>query len=383
MDTPLPRRRFLESSLALSATALAAPAIRAASAPTAEILDIKRISPQGNYYHGWPTLARFGNGDLAVAWSGRRVAHVCPFGSVEMMRSRDGGETWDFPRTVHDSLIDDRDAGILETAKGSILVTSFTSLAYIDHAYTRGKYQDDPAWQAAHRRLPDDKAREAELGCWAYRSTDGGLTFSNRVDTVVNSPHGPLQLADGRLLYLGKELWKEKKRIGAAVSEDDGLTWKWIAEIPTREGDDFANYHELHAIECADGSLVAQIRNHNAANKGETLQSHSTDGGETWSVPREIGVWGLPSHLLRLRDDRLLMSYGHRRKPYGNQARVSEDNGKTWSEAIPISTDGAGGDLGYPSTAELDDGTLVTVWYEKPADSPLAQLRQARWKLGG
>ena len=41
--------------------------------------------------------------------------------------------------------------------------------------------------------------------------------------------------------------------------------------------------HELHAIEAANGTIVAQIRNHNAANNRETLQSESTDGGKTWS----------------------------------------------------------------------------------------------------
>jgi len=126
---------------------------------------------------------------------------------------------------------------------------------------------------------------------------------------------------------------------------------------------------------------VVQIRNHNKANAGETLQSESTDGGRTWSVPRPIGVWGLPSHLLRLRDNRLLMTYGHRRKPFGNQARISADEGATWSEPIVISGDGAGGDLGYPSTVELDDGSFVSVWYEKFADSPMAQLRMAKWRI--
>jgi hypothetical protein len=46
-----------------------------------------------------------------------------------------------------------------------------------------------------------------------------------------------------------------------------------------------------------------------------------------------------------------------------------------------ISGDGAGGDLGYPSTVELDDGSLVSVWYEKFADSPMAQLRMAKWRI--
>jgi hypothetical protein len=199
---------------------------------------------------------------------------------------------------------------------------------------------------------------------------------------VVNSPHGPIQLKDGRLLYAGKQLWTEEKKIGVAHSEDDGQTWQWLAGIPTRDGDAVPRgYHELHAVEAADGRLIAQIRNHNTANKSETLQTESTDGGETWSTPHPIGVWGLPSHLLRLRDDRLLMTYGHRRDPYGNQARISEDHGATWSEPITLSADGKGGDLGYPSTVELSDGTLLTVWYEVMRDNPKAVLRQARWTL--
>jgi sialidase-1 len=214
------------------------------------------------------------------------------------------------------------------------------------------------------------------------RSTDGGKSWSARIPTIVNSPHGPIQLKDGRLLYAGKQLWSGDKKVGVAESKDDGLTWQWLAEIPTRKGDDAAKaYHELHAVEAADGMLIAQIRNHSAANKGETLQSESKDGGKTWSEPHPIGVWGLPSHLLRLRDGRLLMTYGHRRKPYGNQARISKDNGKIWGEAMIISGDGIGGDLGYPSTVELADGTLLTIWYETMKEPKLAVLRQATWRI--
>ena len=125
-----------------------------------------------------------------------------------------------------------------------------------------------------------------------------------------------------------------------------------------------AAYHELHAVEAAAGRLIVHIRNHNTANAGETLQSESTDGGRTWSVPHAIGVWGLPSHLLRLRDGRLLMTYGHRRAPLGNQARLSRDQGRTWSAPITVSSGAASGDFGYPSTVQLADGTLLTVWYE-------------------
>jgi hypothetical protein len=188
-------------------------------------------------------------------------------------------------------------------------------------------------------------------------------------------------LSDGRLLYVGKELWTGQHRNGISESRDDGQTWIWLTEIPTRAGDKAAEYHELHMVECKSGKLLVHIRNHNKANEGETLQTESTDGGKTWSEPHPIGVWGLPSHLLQLNDGRILMSYGHRRNPLGNQARISTDEGATWSDPLMISTDGASGDLGYPSTAQLADGTLLTVWYEAMKGNPHAVLRQARWRL--
>ncbi len=312
------------------------------------------------------------------------------------MTSRDDGKTWTWPRVLLDSAIDDRDSGVLETAKGSLIVTTFTSLAYEDSfkkASMMAEHTDKgwvsksmPAaqfakWKSAHERLNDEE-RKAELGEWCIRSTDGGKTWSTRLPTVVNSPHGPIQLKDGRLLYLGKQLWTGDKKVGVAESKDDGQTWQLLAEIPTRKGDDaIHSYHELHAVEANDGTIIGQIRNHNEANKGWTLQTESTDGGKTWTEPHPV-CYGLPSHLLKLRDGRLVMTYGHRRAPFGNQARISSDNGKTWSDEIIISGDGKGGDLGYPSTVELADGTLLTIWYESMKEPKLAVLRQATWKLG-
>ena len=46
---------------------------------------------------------------------------------------------------------------------------------------------------------------------------------------------------------------------------------------------------------------------------------------------------------------------------------VSRDDGKSW-------------DLGYPSTVELADGTLFTLWYENRGKGG-AKLRYLNWKL--
>lgn len=377
------RRSFLSRSLQAGAALTAAPWVAKAAVPEVKILETTVISRQPEFYHGWPTTARRANGELWVVCSGGREEHVCPFGQVVAMTSRDDGASWTRSRVLHDSPMDDRDAGVLETAKGTLLATTFTSLAYEPSLAKQDKSGVKYAmWKATQDFLTPEQ-RKAALGEWLLRSTDGGITWSAPIATVVNSPHGPIQLKDGRLLYPGKQLWTGDKKIGVAESKDDGLTWQWLAEIPAREGDKVPDgYHELHGVEAADGTLIVHIRNHNTAHKGETLQTESKDGGKTWSTPHSIGVWGLPSHLLRLRDGRLLMTYGHRRKPFGNQARLSTDNGQTWGEAMIISGDGIGGDLGYPSTVELADGTLLSVWYETMKEPKRAVLRMAKWKVG-
>jgi hypothetical protein len=366
----------------------------ALGAQTAQVLETKTITPPDEPYAGWSTLARRANGELWVTWSGGRDGHVCPMGQVRAMTSKDDGATWTYPRVLLDSPLDDRDSGVMETAKGTLLVTTFTSLAYeADLAKSRIYLPDGkgPAmrpmkpeiiarWQAAQNRLTAEQ-RKAELGEWVLRSTDGGLNFSARIATIVNSPHGPLQLKDGRLLYVGKQLWTKEHRIGAVESKDDGFTWTWLSEIQGRPGDDVASkYHELHAVETDDGRIVAQIRHEGKGDTNWTLQTESADGGKTWTIPHAI-TFGIPSQLQKLRDGRLLMTYGHRRKPFGNQARLSTDHGRTWSEPMIVSGDGAAGDLGYPSTVELADGTLLTVWYENMKDLGKAVLRQAKWKI--
>ena len=179
--------------------------------------DIQVVSLRPNHYHGWPTLARRRNGQLLLVCSGGREMHVCPFGQVELMRSDDDGKTWTFPRVLLDLAIDDRDAGILETARGSLLATTFSSLAY-EHYFRNSEINNWDAarqarWRGAHHRISEAE-RKAQLGTWMLRSTDGGVTWSTPYDSIVNSPHGPIQLADGRQLYAGKDLWKSGQWIG-------------------------------------------------------------------------------------------------------------------------------------------------------------------------
>ncbi len=145
-------------------------------AATAAVGEIKTISRQPRYYHGWPTVIRRRNGDLVLVYSGGRAAHVCPFGRIELMTSRDEGATWSWPRTILDTDLDDRDAGVVESASGALIVTTFSSLAYELALNARENAPDKTAaaleelsaWKAARDRLSAEQ-RRTPSGCLDYR----------------------------------------------------------------------------------------------------------------------------------------------------------------------------------------------------------------------
>jgi hypothetical protein len=77
-----------------ASASLAFPFLSLGAQPKINITGTRVISLRPNHYHGWPTLARRMDGELLLVCSGGRESHVCPFGQVELMRSKDGGQTW-------------------------------------------------------------------------------------------------------------------------------------------------------------------------------------------------------------------------------------------------------------------------------------------------
>src|SRR5208283_877758 len=140
---PMTRRQMLQYTGASAAGFLLDPA-RSQAAPSAKVEATTIVTKQPQHYHGWPTLTRRRNGQLLLVCSGGREAHVCPFGRVELMRSNDDGRTWTWPQVLIDTGIDNRDAGVVETSRGSILVTTFTSLGF------------ESVLEKAEARKPDD-----------------------------------------------------------------------------------------------------------------------------------------------------------------------------------------------------------------------------------
>src|SRR5690242_12471663 len=89
----------------------------------AEITGTKVICKESGRYIGWPTITRTKSNELLIVFSGNRDAHICPYGVTQMVRSNDSGITWSAPVIVNNTPLDDRDAGILETNNGILLIS--------------------------------------------------------------------------------------------------------------------------------------------------------------------------------------------------------------------------------------------------------------------
>ena len=342
----------------------------------AAILSEKVICKQPGRYIGWPTIAKTRGGELLITFSGDRDAHVCPWGKTQMVRSGDGGESWTDPVTINNTPLDDRDSGIIQTNEETLLVSWFTSLAF-----TRpGTMQD--AW-VRHTEKLGPETREQWLGNWVRRSTDGGQTWEPPVRTRGTAPHGPIQLRDGRLMYVGMHGGEGGRAIGVETSQDDGRTWEVIATIPLA-GQQLDQLHEPHVTQTQDGTLVAMVRYQPADGQCFLQQSESTDGGGTWSVLHETPLWGYPPHLITLDNGWLLVSYGRRKEPFSERACISRDGGKTWDvDNEIVVSEAPNGDLGYPASVQLDASSILTIYYQIDEPGEKTCLMGTHWRLEG
>ena len=339
----------------------------------ADVLWTRVICKQPGRYIGWPTLAQRSSGELVAVFSGDRDDHICPWGKTHLVRSGDAGETWSTPEVIRNSPLDDRDAGIIETQQGTLLVSWFTSVTF---------ERDANYYQHAATLTPE--IRKRWLGNWIQRSEDGGQHWGEPIRVNASAPHGPIQLLDGRLLYLGVGSLEGKRTIVAEESADDGRSWKIIGTVSHPLATAHRGLGEPHLVEAANGKLIGLFRV-GGDHLGERFlyQSESEDGGLTWTPAQVSPMLGFPPHLTRLQDDRLLVVYGRRLSPFGERACLSSDSGVTWDAATERIVQAApNDDLGYPASVQLPDGSILTIYYQVDASSQgHTCLMGTRWRL--
>lgn len=336
-------------------------------------------------YFAWPTVTRLQNGKIAVVSSGYRLRHICPFGKTVISYSEDGGETYTAPAPIIDTVLDDRDGGIVPFGKSGVIVTSFNNT--VEFQRDKGA---DAYTQAYLDSVTPEREREA-LGATFRISNDGGVTFGKIFKSPITSPHGPVELSDGRLLWVGRTYSPNNAhRVGIdqveahIINPDGSMTYVGCIENIVSEGEAVLSC-EPHTIVLEGERLLTHIRvqSKGAARLFTVYQSVSEDNGKTWSTPVQIleDKGGSPAHLLRHSSGTLICTYGYRESPYGVRVMFSRDDGATWEDKQDIYVNGVTADLGYPSTVELDDGSLLTVFYAHTAKGEPAVIMQQKWQM--
>ena len=367
---------------------------------------IQAIDPvlldQDNYfgYFGWPSAARLQDGRIAVVSSGFRNNHTCPFGKVVISYSDDEGQTFTPPAVIFDTPLDDRDPGIVPFGEKGVLITTFNAPI----ASLLRRAQGDDIWTTYVKQgIPAD-ADEKYFGSLFIVSEDGGKSFGPTRFAPVTTPHGPIPLQDGTMLWTGnhhgKNVESDDFRIFFYKMTPDG-TFTQLASVGPIYDDKGGkiNINEPYTAQMPDGTLICHIR----AEKGNememftTYQTESKDGGLTWSEPHPIlpTLGGATSHLFVHSSGVLISCVEQRQPPFRIRVMLSEDYGATWSTDHFIFSRGLyenyrvypdmdypANDLGYPTTVELKDGSLLTVFYCRfPALYDKAVILGQQWRI--
>ena len=340
--------------------------------------DIKTIMSNPNSRHnyfGWPTAVRLQDGRIAVGASGFRLDHICPFGKAVVSFSNANGETYTFPAPVIDTPLDDRDAGLCTFGESGLIITSFNNSADMQRQHNK-----DNKYIQSYVDTITKEDEEKYLGSIFRISFDCGKTFGEIFHSPVSCPHGPTELRDGTILWVGNNF----KNYGLEVFLLNPYTaeMQFVGKIINTH--EKAVLAEPYLIEMPDGKLICQIRGEKEDDSVFTVfQSVSYDKGKTWSEPKMLLdiTGGAPPHMILLKSGALLSTYGRRKEPYGIMAMVSLDGGETWETDIPLCENLATDDLGYPSTVELPDNTLLTIFYANDGEDMPCKILQQKWQL--
>jgi len=338
-------------------------------------------------FFAWPTVTRLQNGKIAVGASGYRLSHICPFGKSVMAFSEDEGETFTLPMPIIDTPLDDRDVGFCTFGKNGLILTSFNNTAEFQRNYTLSdKCPNYKEYRLNYINTITEEEEKYYLGSTFRISNDCGATFGGIHHSSITSPHGPVELSDGTVLWVGTTFADEDHLEAHIINTKDGSMEK-IGEIePIYINGEKMCSCEPHAIELPDGRILCHIRVQHFAGERKYMtlyQTESSDRGKTWSDPIQLigDLDGAPAHLCLHSSGILISAYGRRIEPYGIRMMFSKDYGRTWDTnhvlfENPIKRDG-----GYPATVELADGSLLTVFYTYPDNESVAVICQQKWRM--
>ena len=202
-----------------------------------------------------------------------------------------------------------------------------------------------------------------------------------RTDYIVNGP-------EDCMLFLSVNKSDGDEGVPLLAQTTDGgrtfdfLSWIGPEPPPGRDGG-FAI--QPAGVRCSDTKLICAIRRYERGRDEAVIKVYSsTDNGESFQFLSDAvdpGGSGNPPAMIRIKDGRLVIAYGHREEPYGIFATVSTDEGQTWSEPIILRDDGRNWDIGYCRTVQRPDGKIVTVYYYTTEQIVVHFIGATIWEL--
>ena len=361
------------------------PALAATTSGVRKVRDLV-IYEDARYYAAFPSVVRRPDGEVMVAFrrAPARVAlgeakesHVDPNSYLVQVRSRDGGATW----TREPALIyahafgGSQDPCLLQLRDGTLWCASY-GWAFVKPEVV-GQMKP-PVFEIIPGVI--------FLGGFIVRSADGGQTWQGptyppHVAPEINHDiHGrPIPAynrgaqcegRDGRLFWVVAANDTPPPRRTSnhlLVSDDQGATWRYSAPVAV---DPKITFNEASVYETPKGDVVAFLRTANFDD--HACLARSTDAGKTFQPWQDMGFQGHPLQALRLADERVLLVYGYRHKPYGVRARILNAECTDFATApeIVLRDDGGTTDLGYPWSVQLDGNRVLVVYYFNLAGHP-------------
>ena len=338
------------------------------------------------FYAAFPSVVRRPDGEVIVAF--RRApsrtllgeksnSHVDPNSYLVRVSSRNGGATWTKePALIHAHATGgSQDPCLLQLRDGTLLCASYAWQFLRPEAVAGLK---EPYFQ--------NKPGVIFLGGFLVRSGDGGKSWSGPIrpphlaPEVNHDPYGePIPAYNRGALSEGKDgriFWAvaandtvtpRKTSVHLIVSEDQGRNWRYAAPVAV---DAKVTFNETSVYETPKGDLVAFLRTANFDD--HACIARSTDGGKTFQPWQDMGFKGHPLQALRLRDQRVLLVYGYRHKPFGIRARILNPECTDFATAreMVLRDDGGTTDIGYPWATSLEGGRVLVTYYFNLANGP-------------
>tara|TARA_R110002049_G_scaffold15981_4_gene64530 strand:+ start:3966 stop:5222 length:1257 start_codon:yes stop_codon:yes gene_type:complete len=328
------------------------------------------------FFSTFPSVITRPDGEILVAFrrapdrkifQESKTNHVDPNSYLVSVQSSDNGETWaKTPKLIYAHPFGgSQDPCLLQLKDGTLLCASY------GWAFVRPD-------GLANLKQPSfiNSGNAVFLGGYLVRSHDGGKTWGDAIypphiaPEVLNDALGAPVAAynrgalyeanDGRILWIVAAHDTPAKTSNHLItSKDKGLTWDYVSPVAV---DSKISFNEASIIETPKGDLVGFLRT--AHFEDQAVISRSTDGGITFKW-ESMGFQGHPLNALRLKDNRVLLTYGYRHEPYGIRARILNAECTNFATApeIVLRDDGGTSDIGYTWATQLQDDKVLVIYY--------------------